>query len=157
MKQITQNKFHKGFYELLKGDEEMVVSDSNGEIVGMWLGRGRTAAYLSQEKGFGGDNSQIGRTAPVISKFPGFAVGDSEMKVLSLEELKAKFPQVDAVVPGESISDNIEVEEKCNLCSKRASYNGKELDEWGDEVKTFLCNSHYISWPRKKMYNLIKN
>lgn len=138
MENVSLSKFHKGFYKLVKEDKDCMIVDLEGEVVGMYLSKGGTTAYLSQEEKVCSQCASKGGTTVETSQKNTIQPSGGGMKVWSLEELKSKFGQVDAVVPGEV---ELEHKEKCKKCGKEAEGFLEEITESDGFCRFEVCMS----------------
>lgn len=138
MKNISLSKFHKGFYKLIKEEENCLIVDSEGEVIGAYLSKAGTTAYLSQKEEIGGEKDEKGGTTVCVSPKQQIQQSSEGMKVWTLEELKSKFPQVDGVVPGET---ELEHKEKCKKCGREANGFIEEITESDGWSRFEVCVS----------------
>lgn len=117
MQDLSQSKFHKGFYKLSVEDEEVRVSNKDGEVLGVWVPIERYGYYTSPKGDVKESIEEIERYGASTSQNNAIPQEAGTLKVWSLDELKAKFGYVDAEV--RPIVE-LEHKEKCKKCGREA-------------------------------------
>jgi len=138
MQDLSQSKFHKGFYKLSVGSEEVMVSNKNGEVLGVWVPIERYGYYTSPKGDIKESIEEIGRYGASTSQKNTIWSSGGEVKVWSLEELGFKFGQVDAEV--RPIVE-LEHKEKCKKCGKEAEGFLEEITESDGFCRFEVCMS----------------